>query len=892
MRKSIVFAILLTVLSCGFARAQAPSTCTLTGPVYDATGHAMPNASINFDSVRTQVINGISIGRVVKSINTDINGNLSPNQWTQMLVVSITICDQYGNCGAPFSAIIPNVSTAQFGNMIMGAFITQTIPPSSASGQILGVNSGNTPEWQTLSGGNGNCSFQWVSTGSYKLNCPLLATLASPTFTGTVTMPDSATWTTAGINAATHIGIGAPAGPNSILVTGTANNNTAASEVIQTTSTGTAAQALLFVQNSTSQGAFSMLGTGFTTSGSQLADSLWVSSSGTNGMELNTNTSTAPISFWINNIKQGNFNATGLHLTSPLEIVSGGTGNATAPTATQILIAQSATAYTPQTVNGDGTLTTAGLLTVTKLGGQTPGGTCTAGQFVTQIDPHGIPICALPTGGSGYPNGNPPMIAGYALSNTSEAETVSGGVGNCTFSRTGANAYQLSCPGYAPLASPTFSGTVTIPTLSVTGTGTLGTGSVTGNLSVGGNLSVTGTSTFTGLMTTGSLTLGSGKTLTFPDGSTWTNSGSNVVAASTVTLNNSATAAMMLASGSLNSAGGNVQLGAGAHNTATGWMADQTAATILSLSGATGGSAAGIFINNSLTVGTTFSPTQIAVYNSAGEQFLGSTGIGVGTAPASSLALVAKWGGAGTPTTTNASLQNTLTTGASTYYVNDDAATPHYGAFTIYNTAWAHNPCCSDFADSLRILTNATAGMNLDSNNAPIGFWAQGYKQWTMRNGGGTSQATRSGLEGSGNTDGSNRAPGVTSCHEEFGLAAGASLAILTTGSGEWNVTSSGLLTVEVWDDTNANSYAKKVCTYAVDFDAGGNEWVGGTTFSQLHCGAFNPAPPFTITGVAGPGGSPALQIQANNTATYHEIWVVDYLSIHGGWGRCTTPAP
>jgi len=379
MGKSIVLAILLALFSCGAALA-APSVCTLTGPVYDPTGAPLINASINFDSVRTQVIGGVSIGRVVKSINTDASGNLGPNQWTQMLVVSITICDQYGNCGAPFSAIIPNTATAQFGNMIMGAFITQTIPPSSASGQVFGVNSGNTPEWETLSGGVGSCSFVWNSTGSYTLNCPGYAPKASPTFTGTVTMPDAATWTSTGISSLTALGIGtaAPTGGTALAI----NRSFAGSalETITNSNTGTTAQAGFQASNGTSNALFAETGTAAT--GNPPANSLYLTNNGAGGMYISTTGGNYPIVFAPNGVQQGFFSGSGLTLAQPLAIASGGRGSTTAPTAGQIDVAQSATAFAPVTMSGDATLTATGAITVSKIGGITYGGAGTAGQVL------------------------------------------------------------------------------------------------------------------------------------------------------------------------------------------------------------------------------------------------------------------------------------------------------------------------------------------------------------------------------------------------------------------------------------------------------------------------------------------------------------------------------
>src|SRR5262252_1687427 len=70
---------------------------------------------------------------------------------------------------------------------------------------------------------------------------------------------------------------------------------------------------------------------------------------------------------------------TGLATASiPLSVANGGHGSGTAPTSAQIPIAQSATAYTPQTLSGDATITNAGVITVTKTGGVAFTGLATA----------------------------------------------------------------------------------------------------------------------------------------------------------------------------------------------------------------------------------------------------------------------------------------------------------------------------------------------------------------------------------------------------------------------------------------------------------------------------------------------------------------------------------
>jgi len=190
--------------------------------------------------------------------------------------------------------------------------------------------------------------------------------------------------------------------------------------------------------------------------------------------------------------------ATTLSLTSPVLVTLGGTGTTTAPTtAGQVMIAQSTSAYGATTMTGDCSITSAGAITCPKINGITPGGVCSGGQFVSTISASGVPTCTTPSI-SGVPAGTAPQMVGYTAGGAAESETVSGGAGGCSFTRTGTNAYQMVCTTYAPTASPTFTGTVTIPILTLT-SGTVSTG----------------------------LTMNAGSTFTGPDGGTWSNTGIN-----------------------------------------------------------------------------------------------------------------------------------------------------------------------------------------------------------------------------------------------------------------------------------------------------------------------------------------------------------------------------
>lgn len=75
------------------------------------------------------------------------------------------------------------------------------VPPPAASGQILGTN-GTLPEWETVAGGSGNCTFTRNGAGSYTLNCPNYANASlagtAPQFYGFTTTGTAEAETMAG----------------------------------------------------------------------------------------------------------------------------------------------------------------------------------------------------------------------------------------------------------------------------------------------------------------------------------------------------------------------------------------------------------------------------------------------------------------------------------------------------------------------------------------------------------------------------------------------------------------------------------------------------------------------------------------------------------------------
>ena len=199
--------------------------------------------------------------------------------------------------------------------------------------------------------------------------------------------------------------------------------------------------------------------------------------------------------------------------TLPLSIANGGTGAGVAPTAAQILIAASATIYTPQTVGGDATLAVTGALTVHSVNGQAGPfltgaagsitdamlagaysgvGACAAGAVATTLVRNAAPTCtSIATLGA-------PLFAPITVVGTTPPATPVNG--QLWFDSTNLQTYiwytdptssqwvavvnigagvwaPFTNPAggqnnYAPLASPTFTGTTTVANLTGATTGT------------------------------------------------------------------------------------------------------------------------------------------------------------------------------------------------------------------------------------------------------------------------------------------------------------------------------------------------------------------------------------------------------------------------------------
>jgi hypothetical protein len=292
--------------------------------------------------------------------------------------------------------------------------------------------------------------------------------------------------------------------------------------------------------------------------------------------------------------------------TVPLSIANGGSGSATAPTAGQIRVAASATSFPPVSMSGDATIASTGAVTVTKLNGTTPGGTCSAGNFVSTISASGVPTCTTPATG-GAPTTNP-----------------AGGQNN-----------------YAPLASPTFTGTVTGPTLNLTtttatqiflGSSTTPEGTVSAlsgsNINLAGGAHNNGTnwiadSTVAGIVTAAGAGINFYQDTGLTVGNTFTPTQVAGFNGNGLVLNNTTSTQIFIGSATTPEAALTANatdafnISAGMHYNGTNWIADATAAQFQNFNA----NGFGFYMNTGLTVGSTFTPTEVAMLNGGGIYF-------------------------------------------------------------------------------------------------------------------------------------------------------------------------------------------------------------------------------------------------------------------------------
>jgi hypothetical protein len=246
-----------------------------------------------------------------------------------------------------------------------------TLPIPSSDGEMLG-SFGGSAVWQTMLG---QCQLVSPTSTTVSITCPSLATVSSPTFTGTVGMP-SGSWTNAGINNIAGLSIG-PLGGQTNQFPLNIQNAAAGTYAININNTNTCATcyAGIVFQNGSGYGQIAVVNQNIVGTNPP-AGSLWVLSLGS--IYINTNTSTQPITFATGGSTRMTISATGISaggmsLVTPLAPPSGGLGTGTAPTAGQIPVGQTGGIYLPQTLSGDVTIAATGATTVSGIGGVAPG---------------------------------------------------------------------------------------------------------------------------------------------------------------------------------------------------------------------------------------------------------------------------------------------------------------------------------------------------------------------------------------------------------------------------------------------------------------------------------------------------------------------------------------
>jgi hypothetical protein len=157
---------------------------------------------------------------------------------------------------------------------------------------------------------------------------------------------------------------------------------------------------------------------------------------------------------------------TGIWQGTAVGVAYGGVNNTVAPAAGQILIAQSATAYAPETVSGDCTLAITGAFTCTKSNGTAfgTGAFAIIANYAALASPTFTGTPSAPTQTTGD---NTTALATDVFVNASI--TAGGFLTTSSASST-----------YAPKASPTFSGTVTVPTETIVSSGNMHLDAATG----------------------------------------------------------------------------------------------------------------------------------------------------------------------------------------------------------------------------------------------------------------------------------------------------------------------------------------------------------------------------------------------------------------------------
>lgn len=197
-------------------------------------------------------------------------------------------------------------------------------------------------------------------------------------------------------------------------------------------------------------------------------------------------------------------------LTAPVSIANGGTGTTTAPSSAQVMIAQSSSAYAPETLSGDCTTSNSGVVTCNSLGSGVVAYSSSSGGSLsvsTRL------VFNQPLAGNGAVSGELSTQTTNATPNTSMALPVSTCPGTfCNISGTVTILVQGKVPSSATAVAQTFTGYLTNnagtvammttqPTFSpgvLASTGTVATTPISVALSAGSLvITVTGTTSTT-----------------------------------------------------------------------------------------------------------------------------------------------------------------------------------------------------------------------------------------------------------------------------------------------------------------------------------------------------------------------------------------------------------
>lgn len=100
--------------------------CSISGKVLDGGGSPVPNASIVFNPVVPQVVQGQYVQPILLNSLTGDDGTMLPIALPWGLVVQITV-----NNAAPFTVVVPSIGAVSFGALAMNAWPVLTFNPST-----------------------------------------------------------------------------------------------------------------------------------------------------------------------------------------------------------------------------------------------------------------------------------------------------------------------------------------------------------------------------------------------------------------------------------------------------------------------------------------------------------------------------------------------------------------------------------------------------------------------------------------------------------------------------------------------------------------------------------------------------------------------------------------